>query len=317
MNDRCPSERAVSAWGAGVKEDCMIRIVASDMDGTLLDEDGNVPVQTYDLVRRLDEAGIRFVVSSGRRYDTLQEFFAPVVDRMDFVASNGAQVYVRGKLVDLEIFSHASVRRLNDIVGMFDGLHLALFDRNITYLMDDEACFERELDKNLPHPVRAEDVPSADTTIIKASIYCDDALMDMAYVLERELGDEFTFAPSGHKWIDVMRRGVSKATGINQVLRAHGLRADELMAFGDAMNDYEILRMAGTSVAMGNGRSAIKEIATKVIGTNAQNSVQEELEALLDSRASEAKSEVRHVQTGGNAIKSIRAHGVPALQLAL
>ena len=53
------------------------------------------------------------------------------------------------------------------------------------------------------------------------------------------------------------------------------------MAFGDAMNDYEILRMVGTSIAMGNGRSAIKQISTKVIGTNAEHAVQREIAALL------------------------------------
>lgn len=65
-----------------------------------------------------------------------------------------------------------------------------------------------------------------------------------------------------------------QATGIQQVLDAHGIQASEMMAFGDSMNDYEILRMAGTSVAMGNARSAIKQIATKVIGTNVDRSVQ-------------------------------------------
>ena len=48
--------------------------------------------------------------------------------------------------------------------------------------------------------------------IIKASVYCDEGVMDMAYALTRELGDDFVFAPSGSKWIDVMQRGVSKAT---------------------------------------------------------------------------------------------------------
>ena len=65
-------------------------------------------------------------------------------------------------------------------------------------------------------------------------------------------------------------------------MAAHDVRRDEVMAFGDSMNDYEILRMAGTSVAMGNARSAIKQIATKVIGTNLEHSVQRELRALLD-----------------------------------
>ena len=57
-----------------------------------------------------------------------------------------------------------------------------------------------------------------------------------------------------------------------------------MMAFGDSMNDYEILRMAGASVAMGNARPAIKQIASRVIGTNAEHAVQRELERLLEAR---------------------------------
>ena len=82
---------------------------------------------------------------------------------------------------------------------MFDTLHLALFDETLSFLLDDEERFEREIDKNLPNPCRVYDVPSPDTSIVKASIYCDEALMDMAYVLERELGDDFVFAPSGSR----------------------------------------------------------------------------------------------------------------------
>ena len=75
----------------------MIRLVASDMDGTLLDENSQVPSETFDLIRQLDKAGVRFVVSSGRRLDTLREFLAPVADRIDFVASNGAQASQEGR----------------------------------------------------------------------------------------------------------------------------------------------------------------------------------------------------------------------------
>ena len=264
----------------------MIKLIASDMDGTFLDGNECVPEGSYDLVMRLRDAGIQFVASSGRRFDTLHELFEPVVDCMDFVASNGAQVMVAGELVDLEVFSHAAVKRLARVVDMFDTMHLALFDETRSYLLDDEARFEREVDKNLPNPVRVFDVPSPQTSILKASVYCDDAVMDMAYILTRELDDDFVFAPSGRKWIDVMQRGVSKATGIQQVLDAHGIQASEMMAFGDSMNDYEILRMAGTSVAMGNARSAIKQIATKVIGTNVDRSVQRELHALLEGARS-------------------------------
>lgn len=98
----------------------------------------------------------------------------------------------------------------------------------------------------------------------------------------RELGEDFVFAPSGRKWIDVMQRGVNKATGIRQVMQAHDVSADEVAAFGDSMNDYEILRMVGMPIAMENGRSAIKQIARKVIGPNTEHSVQKELRRMLE-----------------------------------
>ncbi len=262
----------------------MIKLVASDMDGTLLDENGVIPPETFDLIRQLNEKGVRFCAASGRRYDTLLAQYAPVIGLVDFVASNGAQVVVQGKQVDLEVCSYLAVKRLYAAVQMFDNLHLALFDRVNSFLLDDESVFEREFDKNLPRPVRVFEVPDPEVSIIKASVFVDDAsVMDMSYALTRELGDEFVFAPSGAQWIDAMQRGVTKETGIRQVMAVYDVQPDEVMAFGDSMNDYEILRMVGTSLAMGNARDAIKQISSRTIGTNAEQSVQRELRRLLES----------------------------------
>ena len=267
------------------KVDCMIKLVASDMDGTLLDENSQVPPETFDLIKRLDEAGIRFTVSSGRRLDTLREFLAPVADRIDFVASNGAQVMVAGELVDREVFSHMALKRLKKVVDMFDCLHMALFDEKNSYLLDEPERFELEADKDLRQAVVVHEVPAPETAIIKASVYCDmpGSVMDMAYVLERELGDAFVFAPSGRSWIDVMQKGVSKATGLQQVLERRGIRADQVMAFGDSMNDYELLTSVGHPVAMGNGRYAVKQISERTVGTNVEHAVQAELRSLIAS----------------------------------
>ena len=255
------------------------------MDGTLLDENSQVPPETFDLIRQLDEAGIRFAVSSGRRLDTLREFLAPVADRIDFVASNGAQVMVAGELVDREVFSHMALKRLKKVVDMFDCLHMALFDEKNSYLLDEPERFELEADKDLRQAVVVHEVPAPETAIIKASVYCDmpGSVMDMAYVLERELGDAFVFAPSGRSWIDVMQKGVSKATGLRQVLERRGIRADQVMAFGDSMNDYELLTSVGHPIAMGNGRYAVRQIAERTVGTNAEHAVQAELRSLVVS----------------------------------
>lgn len=261
-----------------------IKLIASDMDGTLLDENGQVPPETFDLILALRERGVRFVASSGRRYDRLCDFFSSVKDRMDFVASNGAQVFADGVQIDREVYSHLAIRRLAKTVAMFPNMHLALFDRTKSYLLDDEDKFVREVDKDLPNVERIYELPSPQVSIIKASIFCDDGnVMDNAYVLQRELGGLFTFAPSGSSYIDAMQPGISKASGIAQVMEYHGIDASEVMAFGDAMNDYEIIRFVGTGCAMANGRPALRAVADRVIGSNVEHAVQSEMRRVLES----------------------------------
>ncbi len=261
-----------------------IKLIASDMDGTLLDQNGQVPPETFGLILALRERGVRFVASSGRRYDRLCDFFSPVKDRMDFVASNGAQVFADGVQIDREVYSHLAIRRLAKTVAMFPNMHLALFDRTKSYLLDDEDKFVREVDKDLPNVERIYELPSPQVSIIKASIFCDDGnVMDNAYVLQRELGGLFTFAPSGSSYIDVMQPGISKASGIAQVMEYHGIDASEVMAFGDAMNDYEIIRFVGTGCAMANGRPALRAVADRVIGSNVEHAVQSEMRRVLES----------------------------------
>lgn len=261
-----------------------VKLIASDMDGTLLDENGQVPPETFDLILALRERGVRFVASSGRRYDRLCDFFSPVKDRMDFVASNGAQVFADGVQIDREVYSHLAIRRLAKTVAMFPNMHLALFDRTKSYLLDDEDKFVREVDKDLPNVERIYELPSPQVSIIKASVFCDDGnVMDNAYVLQRELGGLFTFAPSGSSYIDAMQPGISKASGIAQVMEHHGIDASEVVAFGDAMNDYEIIRFVGTGCAMANGRPALRAVADRVIGSNVEHAVQSEMRRVLES----------------------------------
>ena len=65
----------------------MVRLIAADMDGTLLDENSLLPEETFELIEKLRDRGVIFCASSGRRYETLRWMFEPVADRMDYVGS--------------------------------------------------------------------------------------------------------------------------------------------------------------------------------------------------------------------------------------
>lgn len=267
----------------------MIKLVATDMDGTLLDENSQVPPETFEIIRELKAQGVHFCVSSGRRYSTLRWFFAPVADEIDYVAALGAQVFADGRFLDREVFSMRGILRLFRTCQEFDELHLVLYDWEHTFLLDDQSSYAKELDKDLPNAQRLFDPPSPDVSIIKAAVCCErpSEIMDMVYVLERELGDIFTFMPSGNTWIDVMPKDISKATGLEAVLSYYGIDSSEVLAFGDSMNDYAILRAVGHPIVMGNARYAVKQIAERVIGTNREHAVQAELHALAQELSAE------------------------------
>jgi Cof subfamily protein (haloacid dehalogenase superfamily) len=262
-----------------------IKLIASDMDGTLLDEKGRLPEETFELIRELRKKGVMFCASSGRRYATLRHFFDPVKDDIDYVAALGTLVYAGGMALDREVFSTMAVQDLFTTCEMFDSLHLAVYDESHSYLVDTEDAYLRELDKDLPNATQIYDPPSPDFNIIKASVYCDDInqCVDMAYVLERELSKWFNFLPSGSHWIDVTPRHVSKATGVAQLLRYYGIGPENVLAFGDSMNDYALLRYAGQAYVMDNARDALKQVATKVIGPNSEHAVQKCMAELLES----------------------------------
>ena len=263
----------------------MIKLIATDMDGTLLDENSQVPEETFELIHALTEKGIHFCASSGRRYDELCAMFQPVKDEMDFVACNGTQVYADGRMLDREVFSYQALVQLFHTCQEFDCLHMVEYDDKNTYLLDDLSTYVRELDKDLPNAQRVNDPVPPDVNIVKAAVCYDrpSDIMDMVYVLERELGDRLQFMPSGNRWIDVTPVGVSKATGMEMLLQYYGIHRDEVIAFGDSMNDYAMLRYVGHPYVMDNARYAVKQIAERVVPSNDKHGVQQVMREVLES----------------------------------
>lgn len=264
----------------------MIKLIASDMDGTLLDENSNVPPETYGLIHELREHGIVFCVSSGRSYKFLRQAFEPVADEIDYVAANGAEIYVDGKLIDLEVFSHDAIMRLGEVVNQFDSLHLIALSQSVTYCFDPPQRYPKLLEIYEPEtPLMLDVEPSPEVDVNNVTVICEDisTVPDIVYALGAEMGEEWIFAWSGGLGIDVIPRGVTKSFGIRKVIRHRLFSPDEVMVYGDSMNDYDILRYVGHPIVMGNGLYGVKQIAERIIETNVEHGVQKDIRRLLDS----------------------------------
>ena len=268
----------------------MIRLVAVDMDGTLLDVDSTIPPETFGLIDELRDAGVRFVVSSGRRHDTLRAFWGVYADEIDYVASNGTQVVCDGRVLEDLTFDHDVVCRLKEFCDRISCAHLMLHGAEHRYVTElnwrppfgpppgEEGEYERNV----------SEVP--DDEIFKIVIPVDRAeeTTDIIFSLTSELGDELTFLPYSPDCIDVMPRGVSKASGLRTIGRRLKIRAEDMAAYGDSMNDYEMLRYVGHPFAMANACYVLRSFAERVLGTNAEHAVQAEM-ARIAAEAREAR----------------------------
>lgn len=262
-----------------------VRLIAVDMDGTLLDGNGRIPDGLWPLLERLDARGIAFAPASGRQFATLRRAFGAAGERMDFIAENGTYV-VRG---DREVSSSVlDPAMIVDLVGRLRALAAATHDIGVVlcgkrsaYIERTDAPFRAEADKYYAQLADVDDLLSVEDAIVKIAIFdFADAETSTAPAL-----DGFTqthqVVVSGKHWIDIMNRGVDKGTALRTLQHAHGITAAQTVAFGDYLNDLELLDAAGLSFAMANAHPDVLARARYRAPANTEYGVLTTIERLL------------------------------------
>lgn len=232
----------------------MIRLVASDIDGTLLPYgETAIPEEIFALIRRLERKGILFCPASGRQYASVRRLFSPAADRLSFLCENGAVVFgpgspgpVLGKTAMDRAQAEAACRHILSLKGV----EVLISGENTSYLCPKEETFIPVMERVGNHLAlipRPEDTPEE---IVKLAAYCPGRLEETHRVLSRRWGAQFKVAIAGECWVDLTL--ADKGTGLSLLCAALGIGAEEVMAFGDNYNDVPMLEWAGRPYLMAN-----------------------------------------------------------------
>ena len=262
----------------------MIRLIFSDMDGTLLDENGNLPAEFGAMYARLKERGIRFAPASGRQYASLVQTFAPWRDEMIFVAENGTMVMEGGR----ELFSSPVERSLAlEVMRMGErlaGVQSVFCGKRQGYLhsADDAPAFRAELSKYVSQAAVVGDFAAVDDVPIKMS-FCDFSGHAETTILPamQVFRDRLQVSLSSTEWVDLYNLGVNKGSAAQQIQQRLGVTPDECAAFGDYGNDLELMGAVTHSFAMDNAIPEIKERARYRAPSNLENGVMAVCERIL------------------------------------
>ena len=292
-----------------------IRLVAVDMDGTLLDDEKNFPPGLDELLDRLEERGVVFVPASGRQVWTLIDMFPERVG-MTFIGENGAVVMRDGEEISSSPLDLGTVRRCVELVrhhvrqGAFFAAHpdvqdgksqdqeAAQWDGGLVVCGKKSAYIERSdepfLHAMLPYFARNQVVEDLlevldeieggelDDAIVKLTL-CSAG--DVKPLAERTLGtfkQSHQFAISGDNWADLQMRGVDKGQALSELQKYLGVSPAQTAVFGDAGNDLGMMSHAEFSFAMANASADILAAARFVAPSNNEAGVVSVLSSFLE-----------------------------------
>lgn len=263
-----------------------IRLIAVDMDGTLLDGDGHIPDELWPLLDELDERGILFAPASGRQLATLQRAFDHARDDVVYIAENGAYV-VRGEdeissdTMDAG-FAASVVLRVRSLSEEGLDLGVVVCGKRSAYIERADPGFLAECDKYYAKLEAVPDLLDVDDQVLKLAIF-DFAIAETSAAPRlADLGETHQVVVSGQHWIDVMNPGVNKGVALERLQAALGIAREQTAAFGDYLNDLELLDAAVYSFAMANAHPDVLSRARHHAPSNVQLGVLTTIRQLLD-----------------------------------
>jgi len=265
----------------------MIRLLAIDIDGTLLDSRGRLPDAHRDALVEAAALGVEVALVTGRSY----HFTGPVVDLLPIpltlIVNNGAVVKRKSGETELRhVLPREAARRVLDETQPFEDSVAIVFDRpderQIVFERMDWSHPNRRgyYEKNkafitaTPAPLRDMLTEDPIQVMFNGSVEPMRALVGSLQSLP--IADQFSVAITEYELrdfalVDVNGAGCSKGTTLARWAASRGLTPDSVMAVGDNLNDVEMLDFAGTAILMGNATDALKGRGYDVTGSNDEN----------------------------------------------
>lgn len=247
----------------------MIKLIVSDIDGTLVEDGGNsLNPRLYQVILKLKEQGIYFAAASGRHAASIEYLFEPIRDRIFYIGDNGAYVGCYGR----ELFLTGYKEELAmDMIGDMRaaGLDILVDCADCVYTDSKNQEFVDWLLNGYHFRMKqVEDLQKLTVPIVKIAACRMSGIGELAAPIMEKYGKELKVTLSGHQWLDTMDPGVNKGNAVKLLQESLDIRPEETVAFGDQLNDIEMLKQAYFSFAVANARPETKAAARFLADSN-------------------------------------------------
>lgn len=239
----------------------MIKLIASDIDGTLL-RGGAAALseEVFTCIRALHRQGILFCAASGRQYTSLRKLFAPVADEIIYLCENGAIVYQDGAVLAKTPIAQSDAAQLIAQITAEPGCEVLISGADTSYAIPRRDGFADTLRTSTGNNVRVvgsrAEIPEE---IIKVSAWCEKGAALYEPVFAPVWSRHLNVAIAGRQWLDFTL--ANKGTALAQICDTLGFSHTQTMVFGDNFNDVPMFRFAGKAYAMASAAPAVRAAA--------------------------------------------------------
>lgn len=242
----------------------MIRLIATDLDGTLLDDEKRLSPDFWEVEQQLVDKGILFTVASGRQFHNIAKLFERIADRTVFIAENGGYACHAGT----EIFRVALNRQhVHDFIRTgrkIDGAGLILSGSKSAYIESREARFVEEVIRHHDALEIVDDLLLVEDDVLKFTLADFGDIAANTFPHYQPYTTDFNVVISGRYWMDITDKTANKGTALRHVQAHFGISREETLVFGDYLNDLQMMQEARLSYAMRNAHADILAAASHV-----------------------------------------------------
>ncbi|MBF8983229.1 Cof-type HAD-IIB family hydrolase [Lutibacter sp. B2] len=261
------------------------KAVISDLDGTLLNSNHQVSSYTKEVINKVIEKGIKFFIATGRHHMDVTCIREELGLDTTFITSNGSRVHNGERK---EIFAcDLDEKTVKDILNMeYDcEVHVNMYQGD-QWFAAKENEWVRQFHNETGFCYDIRDLKKLKSyTASKVFFLCEnnEKLLQVKEQIEEKFGEKLNVTFSLPQCLEIMASGVSKGTALEKVLKQYDIHPKEVVAFGDGLNDLEMLTFVGKGLVMGNAQDNLKNVLTEneIIQTNDDNGVANYLEKLF------------------------------------
>lgn len=260
-----------------------VKLVVSDMDGTLLNSKGEVSNRFLELFKQLQKLNIIFCAASGRQHNSIVSKLDAIKDDIYVIAENGGIAKKGNEVLLSNFLKQEKVVNLIPILRKIKGANMVLCCDGSAFI---ESKDERFIDlfQEYYHSFQQVDdlLEIAKTTpVFKIAVYHFDSSEEFIYPHVKDLNDEILLKISGKNWLDISDEKANKGNALRTVQELLKVTKEQTMVFGDYHNDIEMMLEADFSFAMKNAHKDIKELAKYTTENNDNFGVELVLEKLV------------------------------------